>query len=162
MLLFSNSLDLAILCVREASHINFQSQVFSDNGEDSFIGFHDWLRRGKASSEIVGVRLTPTDPTCFEKLDLNRSYISRSSNGEGIEVFFSQERKYDTAISDDQSFRLNKLMISSKGHGALVLDIAALSPKEKVSLEQMVTSEAHEVEAGWAEPGKGLDDRGMP
>jgi hypothetical protein len=129
---------LTVQMVDEVSSLSVAGVTFHDLGVGSFMGFHDWLRDSSSSPRVLGLRFTPTDPEVLLGVEaFERSYLKRQ--GEGLEIYFSKDTAYDPAISDDQSFQYSKVMRSSKGDLALVVDMTSLTDAETTQIQE----EAH-------------------
>ncbi len=111
------------------------------------MGFHDWLRKAWLPKRIYGVRFWPHELSYVpKKLLENRPYITPLAEHKGLEVWFSPERDYERAMSGDQSFGLNRVLISAdNNYAALVLDTYDLSPDELESIQSALKLE----EATW-------------
>jgi hypothetical protein len=127
-----------MLMVDEVGSLCVAGVMFEDLGAGSFMGFHDWLREGISPSRVIGLRFTPTDPESLAMATFERApYVTK--RGEGIEIYFAEDKIYNPAISDDQSFQYSKIMRAPTGDIALVVDIASLSDREIEQIEKVVS-----------------------
>ncbi len=101
------------------------------------MGFHDWLRKRSFPKHILGVRFWAHEPDYIPTpLLKNRSYITLLTEKSAFAVWFGMERDYENSISGDQSFGLNRILVSLDNPLAvLVLDTNSLSPDEIQNLE---------------------------
>jgi hypothetical protein len=77
----------------------------------------------------------------------DRHYISFPPNEKCVEIWFGPSRNFEKGMSGDQSFYLNRVLISAdKTHVALVLDLSDLSPEELVSVQDTLDAKV----AVWA------------
>jgi hypothetical protein len=83
-------------------------------------GFYDWLRTKKA--HIIGVRFTPSDD--FDSLVKYTQHLSYcESVSEQLEIYFTNERKFDSKISDDCYFGGNNIYLANGKALAILFDV---------------------------------------
>ncbi len=134
---FFERINLTVQMVDEIDSLNIAGVTFHDFGVGSLMGFHDWLRESSSSPRVLGLRFTPTDPELLKRIKaLERPYLRR--NGECIEIFFTKDTVYNPTISDDQSFQYSKLMRSSNGDLALIVDMTSLASNETLHIQSLI------------------------
>jgi hypothetical protein len=133
---------LEILMADESGDITVAGVPFREIENNSFMGFHDWLRDFSSPQKIIGLRFTPTDPDLFVRFKVSKKTAGKEYikiKGNSMEVYFYDERLFDAGISDDQSFRYSKIMCSEKGDLAVIVDMESLNEGERRQVERMVS-----------------------
>jgi hypothetical protein len=100
----------------------YKGTDYFDTGYGDFTGFYDWLRTDDGT--IVGVGFQPLidEKDEIELLTnefLKFSYIVKSEDVDEIDIFFSDNRKYNPSKSADQDFRNSRIYKSSDGEFAV-------------------------------------------
>jgi len=141
------ALKAAIVAPREVGDLTVGSSRLVDQRHGGFMGFHDWLRKASLPKQVFGVRLWPHESSYVPKELLeNRPYITPLAELNGFDVWFGPQQDCQRHMSGDQSFGLNRVLISAdNGYAALVLDTHDLSPEELQSIESALKLE----EANW-------------
>ena len=118
LLLLKEELTLAFTLQCPGENFILNNTRYNDIGQGDFYGFYDWLRNPER--QIIGVRHGIFDEFNFPFESVRHLPYVRVNPKIGIlEVFFSEERSFEEAFSDDQAFDSNKVYISSSGDYAL-------------------------------------------
>lgn len=126
----------------------FGTICLMDQRHGGFMGFHDWRRAGGFCRGIVGVHFCPHSPSYIPYAQLEKKpYVVAADTQSGLELTFRPGSDYDARLSGDQAFGLNRILISSSGDVALVLDMDDLSPPDIATLEDILPFET----ARWCE-----------
>jgi hypothetical protein len=115
--------------------IIIKGERFEDSGLGNLAGFYDWLRT--SSGQVIGVRTWLLDNPGVASV---RALIANSSaielHDKEVRCFFSTERHFDEAQSDDQEFGVHRIAISARGAVALTYDVGSLCEAELLSIKQ--------------------------
>lgn len=113
-------------------------KIYTDNNNDTWTGFYDWLRNKKA--EIIGVRSFFFEHYSYI-LNLVKSldYLSINEHNKSVEIYFQKETNFDPEWSTDQHFGKNRIFSTEKGDLALSFGIySTLSAFEIESIKKQV------------------------
>lgn len=105
-------------------------RCYRDAGLGNFSGFYDWLR--DAGGSVIGVRYLPFEASravCDAVVTF--PYVDVTANHSSLAVFFSAERAFDPASSDDQAFGGNRVFVAADGAYALTFDLDSLDEGER-------------------------------
>jgi hypothetical protein len=113
-------------------------KVYTDHNDDTWTGFYDWLRNKK--TEIIGVRSFFFEHYSY-MLNLIKplQYLSINECNKSIEIYFQEEKNFDSEWSTDQHFGKNRIFSTESGDLALSFGIyPTLSVFEIESIKKQV------------------------
>lgn len=119
------AVSLTTADIDQVESIVIDGAEYMDMGYADFAGFTDWLR--DSSGRVLGVRLSPFEDLEF-LFDVVKSlgYVDLDRGSKYFNIYFSDERLYDEARSDDQAFGGNKVYASEGGEYLLTFNAAGV------------------------------------
>jgi hypothetical protein len=131
--ILGSELELAMVDGPLSSGFTQGDCFYRDAGQGDFTGFYDWLR--DTAGRLLGLKYW-----IYRDVDFHREvlaslpYVELPDGEPSVEIFFSAERGYDAAKSDDQSFADNALFRSEDGEWAVTFSVYALDRDELACL----------------------------
>ena len=115
---------------------------YFDAGYGEWTGFYDWLR--SSDGALLGVRYWLDKSTQFLEVYARKLSYVRVDPSRCIEVYFSDQRAFESKLSADQAFMYDALFRAVDGEYAIAFGAEDLSEEDLAFFEQsgMLSAEA--------------------
>ena len=125
----SEKLNISVVEGIAKESLTIGEAFYFDENHGEFTGFYDWLRADR--ERVIGVRYWPFEEIRFRYEALCRlSYVFIPEGKKFVEIYFSNDRKFDPSISADQDFGKNKVFRSPSGDYVITFNMPNLSESD--------------------------------